>query len=202
MRRRYRTSAHTASLFVHVPHRSTRWRHTRLQGQLFLSESALQPTVTNPMANIDADLLHGTQEAYQAASIVHRGGELAERWSNALSRPKPIFARHNAAVAWAHRRLRQCRRCVTGWSGTCTSCPGPIAPRRSPVPDPNAPGSSRQPVRTAPTRQPTWALQCSAPTAIYTPQPAGQIGLRYRCSAPGFQRGIRSRTRRPAGRRN
>lgn len=40
----------------------------------------------------------GTQEAYQAASIVHQGGELAERWGNALSRPKAIFARHNAAV--------------------------------------------------------------------------------------------------------
>lgn len=40
----------------------------------------------------------GTQEAYQAASIVYQGGELDERWGNGLSRPKAIFARHNAAV--------------------------------------------------------------------------------------------------------
>ncbi|WP_330359829.1 hypothetical protein [Mycobacteroides abscessus] len=40
----------------------------------------------------------GTMEAYQAASIVHQGAELDERWGNSLSRPKAIFARHNAAV--------------------------------------------------------------------------------------------------------
>lgn len=40
----------------------------------------------------------GTLEAYQAASIVHQGAELDERWGNGLSRPKAIFARHNAAV--------------------------------------------------------------------------------------------------------
>lgn len=39
-----------------------------------------------------------TLEAYQAASIMHQGAELDERWGNALSRPKAIFARHNAAV--------------------------------------------------------------------------------------------------------
>ncbi|MBN7300807.1 hypothetical protein IUQ79_02765 [Mycobacteroides abscessus subsp. bolletii] len=39
-----------------------------------------------------------TLEAYQAASIVHQGAELDERWGNGLSRPKAIFARHNAAV--------------------------------------------------------------------------------------------------------
>ncbi|WP_074363838.1 hypothetical protein, partial [Mycobacteroides abscessus] len=40
----------------------------------------------------------GSLEAYQAASIVHQGAELDERWGNSLSRPKAIFARHNAAV--------------------------------------------------------------------------------------------------------
>ncbi|SHT51614.1 Uncharacterised protein [Mycobacteroides abscessus subsp. abscessus] len=40
----------------------------------------------------------GTLEAYQAASLVHQGAELDERWGNSLSRPKAIFARHNAAV--------------------------------------------------------------------------------------------------------
>lgn len=40
----------------------------------------------------------GSLEAYQAASIVHQGAELDERWGNGLSRPKAIFARHNAAV--------------------------------------------------------------------------------------------------------
>lgn len=39
-----------------------------------------------------------TLETYQAASIVHQGAELDERWGNGLSRPKAIFARHNAAV--------------------------------------------------------------------------------------------------------
>ncbi|CPT40594.1 Uncharacterised protein [Mycobacteroides abscessus subsp. abscessus] len=37
-------------------------------------------------------------ETYQAASIVHQDAELDERWGNGLSRPKAIFARHNAAV--------------------------------------------------------------------------------------------------------
>ncbi|AWG65087.1 hypothetical protein [Mycobacteroides abscessus] len=40
----------------------------------------------------------GSLEAYQAASIVHQGAELDERWGHGLSRPKAIFARHNAAV--------------------------------------------------------------------------------------------------------
>lgn len=39
-----------------------------------------------------------TLETYQAASIVHQGAELEDRWGNSLSRPKAIFARHNAAV--------------------------------------------------------------------------------------------------------
>ncbi|WP_236740017.1 hypothetical protein [Mycobacteroides abscessus] len=40
----------------------------------------------------------GTQEAYQAASLIHQRASLDGRWSENLSRPKAIFARHNAAV--------------------------------------------------------------------------------------------------------
>lgn len=52
-------------------------------------------------ADLANDILaahRGTLEAYQAASIVHQGAELDQRWGNGLSRPKAIFARHNAAV--------------------------------------------------------------------------------------------------------
>ncbi|SKF51209.1 Uncharacterised protein [Mycobacteroides abscessus subsp. abscessus] len=52
-------------------------------------------------ADLSGDLLaahRGTQEAYQAASIIYQGAELDERWGNNLSRPKAIFARHNAAI--------------------------------------------------------------------------------------------------------
>ncbi|MGL5445035.1 MAG: hypothetical protein ACRDDJ_21530 [[Mycobacterium] stephanolepidis] len=53
------------------------------------------------LADLANDILaahRGSLEAYQAASIVHQGAELDERWGNGLSRPKAIFARHNAAV--------------------------------------------------------------------------------------------------------
>ncbi|WP_096498557.1 hypothetical protein [Mycobacteroides stephanolepidis] len=52
-------------------------------------------------ADLANDILaahRSTLEAYQAASIVHQGAELDDRWGNGLSRPKAIFARHNAAV--------------------------------------------------------------------------------------------------------
>ena len=52
-------------------------------------------------ADLASDILmahRSTHEAYQAASIVHQGAELDERWGHGLSRPKAIFARHNAAV--------------------------------------------------------------------------------------------------------
>lgn len=38
------------------------------------------------------------RQAYGAASLLHQGAELDARWGNNLSRPKAIFARHNAAV--------------------------------------------------------------------------------------------------------
>ncbi|WP_134144685.1 hypothetical protein [Mycobacteroides salmoniphilum] len=52
-------------------------------------------------ADLANDILaahRSTLETYQAASIVHQGAELDEPWGNSLSRPKAIFARHNAAV--------------------------------------------------------------------------------------------------------
>ncbi|TDZ45955.1 hypothetical protein [Mycobacteroides franklinii] len=52
-------------------------------------------------ADLANDILaahRSTLETYQAASIVHQGAELDARWGNGLSRPKAIFARHNAAV--------------------------------------------------------------------------------------------------------
>ena len=46
--------------------------------------------------------LHIAQEAahqaYDAASVVHQGARLDPRWGNGWSRPKAIFARHDAAV--------------------------------------------------------------------------------------------------------
>ncbi|SKY82522.1 Uncharacterised protein [Mycobacteroides abscessus subsp. abscessus] len=53
------------------------------------------------LSDLAGDILaahRGTQEAYHAASIVHQGAELDARWGHNLSRPKAIFARHNAAV--------------------------------------------------------------------------------------------------------
>lgn len=38
------------------------------------------------------------RQAFGAASLLHRGAALDERWGENLSRPKAIFARHNAAV--------------------------------------------------------------------------------------------------------
>ncbi|SKQ48025.1 Uncharacterised protein [Mycobacteroides abscessus subsp. abscessus] len=40
----------------------------------------------------------GARQAHQAASLVYQGATLVERWGSGLSRPKAIFARHNAAV--------------------------------------------------------------------------------------------------------
>lgn len=61
----------------------------------------LQDEADLNFADLANDVLaahRGTVEAYQAASLVHQGAELDERWGNAPSRPKAIFARHNAAV--------------------------------------------------------------------------------------------------------
>ncbi len=41
---------------------------------------------------------HGAHLAYQAASMMHQGADLNPRWGVGFSRPKAIFARHNAAV--------------------------------------------------------------------------------------------------------
>jgi hypothetical protein len=40
----------------------------------------------------------GARLAYGAASLVHQGAMLDERWGTGWSRPKAIFARHSAAV--------------------------------------------------------------------------------------------------------
>lgn len=53
------------------------------------------------LSDLAGDLLaarRGTQEAYQAVSLLHQGAELDERWGHNRSRPKVIFARHVAAV--------------------------------------------------------------------------------------------------------
>ncbi|OBI68251.1 hypothetical protein A5664_11505 [Mycolicibacterium fortuitum] len=38
------------------------------------------------------------KQAYQASSLIYEGAELDERWGTSPSRPKGVFARHNAAV--------------------------------------------------------------------------------------------------------
>ncbi|QOF28773.1 Uncharacterised protein [Mycobacteroides abscessus subsp. abscessus] len=48
----------------------------------------------------------GCQQAYRAASILYQGAELDGRWGNSLSRPKAIFARHNAAVRRGAKQIR------------------------------------------------------------------------------------------------
>lgn len=40
----------------------------------------------------------GACQAYEAASLVHQGAQLDERWGSGWSRPKAVFARHGAAV--------------------------------------------------------------------------------------------------------
>lgn len=45
-----------------------------------------------------------TREAFEAASLVHQGAPLDSPWADGPSRPRAIFARHNAAVRQgAHR---------------------------------------------------------------------------------------------------
>lgn len=59
-------------------------------------------------ADLSNDILaahRSSVEAYQAASIVHQGAELDERWGHNLSRPKAIFARHNAAVSYGATKV-------------------------------------------------------------------------------------------------
>ncbi|OHT78137.1 hypothetical protein BKG69_15945 [Mycobacteroides chelonae] len=51
----------------------------------------------------------GMRNAYGAASLVHQGAALGERWGSGLSRPKAIFARHNAAVREGARHVKPLR---------------------------------------------------------------------------------------------
>lgn len=46
------------------------------------------------------------QQAFEAASLVHQGATLDERWGNGLSRPKAIFARHHAAIRQGAQQVR------------------------------------------------------------------------------------------------
>lgn len=48
-------------------------------------------------------------QAYEAASLVHQAAALDERWGESWSRPKAVFARHNAAVRQGARRVRPMR---------------------------------------------------------------------------------------------
>lgn len=59
-------------------------------------------------ADLTSDVLaahRGAQEAYRAASLVHQGAELDERWGHSLSRPRAVFARHNAAVKRGAKKI-------------------------------------------------------------------------------------------------
>lgn len=51
----------------------------------------------------------GARNAYEAASLVHQGAALGERWGANVSRPKAIFARHNAAVRGGARQIKPMR---------------------------------------------------------------------------------------------
>ncbi|SKH61590.1 Uncharacterised protein [Mycobacteroides abscessus subsp. massiliense] len=60
-------------------------------------------------ADLTSDILaahRGALEAHRAASLMHQGAELDERWGHGLSRPKAIFARHNAAVSRGARKVK------------------------------------------------------------------------------------------------
>ncbi|MUM06784.1 hypothetical protein B5P44_18635 [Mycobacterium sp. CBMA 213] len=63
--------------------------------------SALPDEADMNFDELDVEL-HTAQEAatraYAAASVVHQGARLDPRWGNGWSRPKAIFARHQAAV--------------------------------------------------------------------------------------------------------
>jgi hypothetical protein len=49
---------------------------------------------------------HYAKQAHHAASLVNQGATLNARWGESLSRPKAVFARHNAAVQLGARQLR------------------------------------------------------------------------------------------------
>lgn len=49
---------------------------------------------------------HYAKQAHYAASLVNQGATLNARWGKSLSRPKAVFARHNAAVQLGALQLR------------------------------------------------------------------------------------------------
>jgi hypothetical protein len=49
---------------------------------------------------------HYAKQAHHAASLVNQGATLNARWGKSLSRPKAVFARHNAAVQLGALQLR------------------------------------------------------------------------------------------------
>lgn len=52
-------------------------------------------------------LTHQTaKQTHHAASLLHQGAELDERWGKGLSRPKAVFARHSAAVRQGSEQFR------------------------------------------------------------------------------------------------
>lgn len=52
-------------------------------------------------------LTHQTaKQAHHAASLLHQRAELDERWGQNLSKPKAVFARHNAAVRHGSEQRR------------------------------------------------------------------------------------------------
>lgn len=46
------------------------------------------------------------RQAYQASSLIHQRAELDERWGSGPSRPKAVFARHNAATRCGATQVR------------------------------------------------------------------------------------------------
>lgn len=56
-----------------------------------------------------AQATYEANQAFQAASLLLRGAALDESWSRNASRPKAVFARHNAAVAAGAPRVEPAR---------------------------------------------------------------------------------------------
>ncbi|OHT82238.1 hypothetical protein BKG69_01090 [Mycobacteroides chelonae] len=46
------------------------------------------------------------RQAFEAASLLHQGAALDERWGSGCSRPRAIYARHNAAVRRGAEQVR------------------------------------------------------------------------------------------------
>jgi hypothetical protein len=52
------------------------------------------------------EVLQGLRDAHAAASLVRQGAALDESWATGWSRPRGIFARHNAAVRQGAAKIR------------------------------------------------------------------------------------------------